>query len=224
MYRSFNPNTPGKFFVIEHTFNIQNIFWMGFTNIHGNEIIVPVPAEDKQTGYRVNREAAFPVVRSNIIANADLESDVLFEHTVGILRVGARRVSPNILQRTAVSYTGLLPDVREAKEGERYLTPLNVFEDQRISALGRRLNSVCEETPKLYSSFLETFSDKEWADLKAVPVSINNWHGMSNKIRDGILKPTVNIPEFYLSTNEADTTVPADVVDYYTEANARGDI
>ncbi|QYW05324.1 hypothetical protein pEaSNUABM21_00310 [Erwinia phage pEa_SNUABM_21] len=224
MYRSFNPDMTGKFFVIEHSFKIQNIFWMGFKTIDGREIILPIPARDAQSGYRVGREAAFPVIRSNINTNADPDSDVLFEHTVGILHMRARRFETQIMTRTAVSYTGLLPDVRMAKEGERYVTPLNSFEGPLIPALSRRLTHFCEETPMLHSSFLETFSDEEWSKLKAAPVSINDWHSVSNSIREGKLKPTVNIPDFYLSTSKEDTTIPSDVIEYYAEANARGDI
>lgn len=185
------------------------LFWMPMTTSEGREIKLPVIADQKVSGAGVKTYAKVPVLRVEHV------SEDIVNRSLGIVSV----LSPNVIrivsEETPMAFAGTLPNVREAKEGDRFLVPFNVDVCERPSKFLHSPKVIVyslhlKPFVKLASSYTDAISKELWDHALDVPTGMR-WGEICKQVAEGRLSFPIKISPVYIDQNLE--SVHQDVVD-----------
>lgn len=205
-----NLNTTSYFALNGHYISVR-LFWMPVLTKEGREIKLPVIADQKVSGKHVKDYTKIPVLRVEHV------SEDIVNRSIGILSVLTTNVLRIITDETPMAFAGTIPNVRQAKDGERFIVPISIDVQQRTISLSPNLKRnydvyVLHVKPhvKLASSYIDALQTEFWDHALDVPNGMR-WGEICKQVADGRLSFPIKINPVYIDQDFE--SVPQEVVD-----------
>lgn len=205
-----NLNT--SYFALDGHYIGVRLFWMPMITEKGSEIKLPVIADAKTFGTHVKDYTKIPVLRVEHV------SEDIVNRSVGILSIFTTNVLRIISDESPIAFAGIIPNVRHAKEGERFIVPIAVDVQQRFNQILNRNIDVyvlhMKAQVKLASSYTDAIQKEFWDHALNVPAGMR-WGELCEQVAEGRLSFPVKLNPIYIDTNLE--SVPQEVVDRVNE-------
>lgn len=191
------------------------LFWMPMLTKEGREIKMPVIADQKVSGRGVKDYTKIPVLRVEHV------SEDIVNRTIGILSVFTTDILRVVTDETPMAFAGTIPNVRQAKEGERFLVPIAIDVQERkvnLSVTFSRMVPIyvlhVKPFVKLASSYIDALQKDFWDHALDVPDGMR-WGEICQRVADGRLSFPFKVDPVYVDF-EAES-VPQHIVNMANE-------
>lgn len=211
---SENLHTTSYFALNGHYIGVR-LFWMPMLTQAGREIKMPVIADQKVSGRGVKDYTKIPVLRVEHV------SEDIVNRSIGILSVFTTDVLRVVTDETPMAFAGTIPNVRQAKEGERFLVPIAIDVQERkvnLSATFSRMVPIyvlhVKPFVKLASSYIDALQKDFWDHALDVPAGMR-WGEICKRVAEGRLSFPIKINPVYIDQDIE--SIHQDVVDLINE-------
>ena len=195
-------------YLVNGTICDHKVAWMPCSNAEGKDLLMPVAYDGViEHNAFIKRRIAVPIMVVTHVGG------MIVNRTFGQTYVVPDLFQELILNRHITEFKEDFPNVRWAKEGERFVTPMFMTKNERTSISHKTisLRGLClDPSLKIASTYLDAIDGEAYAKMCSVEIG-NPWHELVDAFDKGRMRSRVPLEN--VTFDPASKTMPESVVE-----------